>query len=106
MEESMKAMGDMMNSPVFKEYMEDPEKLEESRQMLGNMLSHEDLKGTPLLVFANKSDLPAAKGAAAIAGDIDLTGAVCDSRAWHIGACSALTGDGLDDGIKWLLGKV
>lgn len=82
------------------------EQLEESRQMLGNMLSHEDLKGTPLLVFANKSDLPAAKGAAAIAGDIDLTGAVCDSRAWHIGACSALTGDGLDDGIKWLLGKV
>ena len=82
------------------------EQLEESKSMLATMLSHKDLKGTPLLVFANKSDLPEAKGAAAIASDVNLTGAVCDSRAWHIGACSALTGDGIDGGIKWLLGKI
>ena len=29
-------MSGMMNSPIFKEYMNDPEKLEESRQMILN----------------------------------------------------------------------
>lgn len=42
MEESMKMMQDMMNSPLFKEYMEDPEKLEQSRQMI---LSNPMMKG-------------------------------------------------------------
>jgi actin-related protein len=36
MEESMEAMQEMMNSPMFQEYMENPEKLEESRQMILN----------------------------------------------------------------------
>ncbi len=36
MEESMQAMQEMMNSPMFQEYMEDPEKLEQSRQMILN----------------------------------------------------------------------
>lgn len=34
MEESMKMMQDMMSSPIFQEYMNDPEKLEQSRQMI------------------------------------------------------------------------
>lgn len=36
MEESMEAMQEMMNSPMFQEYMGDPEKLEQSRQMILN----------------------------------------------------------------------
>jgi uncharacterized ubiquitin-like protein YukD len=36
MQESMEMMSSMMNSPIFKEYMSDPEKLEESRQMILN----------------------------------------------------------------------
>lgn len=42
MEESMKMMQDMMNSPLFQEYMSDPEKLEQSRQMI---LSNPMMKG-------------------------------------------------------------
>ena len=34
MSESMDMMANMMNSPIFKEYMSDPEKLEASRQMI------------------------------------------------------------------------
>jgi hypothetical protein len=34
MQESMQMMSTMMNSPVFQEYMNDPDKLEESRQMI------------------------------------------------------------------------
>jgi hypothetical protein len=36
MEESMEMMAEMMNSPIFQEFMDDPEKLEESRQMILN----------------------------------------------------------------------
>lgn len=36
MAESMEMMSSMMNSPIFKEYMSDPERLEESRQMILN----------------------------------------------------------------------
>jgi len=42
MEESMSMMQDMMNSPLFQEYMNDPEKLEQSRQMI---LSNPMMKG-------------------------------------------------------------
>jgi hypothetical protein len=36
MEESMKMMQEMVNSPIFQEYMNDPERLEQSRQMILN----------------------------------------------------------------------
>ncbi|CAJ1943485.1 unnamed protein product [Cylindrotheca closterium] len=36
MQESMEMMSSMMNSPIFKEYMSDPDRLEESRQMILN----------------------------------------------------------------------
>mmetsp|Transcript_21564 Transcript_21564/g.31483 ORF Transcript_21564/g.31483 Transcript_21564/m.31483 type:complete len:251 (-) Transcript_21564:220-972(-) len=42
MEDSMEAMQEMMNSPMFQEYMSDPEKLEQSRQMI---LSNPMMKG-------------------------------------------------------------
>jgi hypothetical protein len=34
LQESMEMMSGMMNSPIFKEYMSDPERLEQSRQMI------------------------------------------------------------------------
>ena len=36
MQESLSQMKDMMNSPIFQEYMNDPKRLEESRQMILN----------------------------------------------------------------------
>lgn len=42
MQEAMQAMSNMMQSPIFKEFMTDPEKLEQSRQMI---LSNPMLKG-------------------------------------------------------------
>jgi len=42
MKESMDMMQSMMSSPIFQEYMSDPEKLEQSRQMI---LSNPMMKG-------------------------------------------------------------
>jgi hypothetical protein len=48
MAESMEAMSSMMNNPVFQEYMSDPEKLEESRQMiLKNPMLKQMMMGMP-----------------------------------------------------------
>jgi ADP-ribosylation factor-like protein 6 len=80
--------------------------LDESRETLHEMLAHEHLAGRPLLVFANKSDLPNARSAADVAAEVHLTGAACEGRPWHVGACVAVTGEGVDEGIRWLLGKL
>jgi hypothetical protein len=48
MEEAMAQMGNMMNSPIFQEFMSDPEKLEQSRQMiLSNPLLKSMMAGMP-----------------------------------------------------------
>lgn len=48
MEESMQAMSEMMNSPIFQEYLNDPEKLEQSRQMiLNNPMLKSMMEGMP-----------------------------------------------------------
>lgn len=48
MEESMKMMQEMVNSPIFQEYMNDPERLEQSRQMI---LNNPMLKVRTLQIF-------------------------------------------------------
>ena len=80
--------------------------LEENRDTLRDILRHKDLAKQPLLVFSNKSDLPSARASAEVAERLELTGEACGKRAWQMTACSALTGEGVDDGIKWLVGKV
>ena len=47
----------------------------------------QELRGCPVLLFANKSDLPAARSASQIATAVGVTGEApgMDGRAWHIG---------------------
>eukprot|EP00560_Eucampia_antarctica_P008963 CAMPEP_0197825274 /NCGR_PEP_ID=MMETSP1437-20131217/2379_1 /TAXON_ID=49252 ORGANISM="Eucampia antarctica, Strain CCMP1452" /NCGR_SAMPLE_ID=MMETSP1437 /ASSEMBLY_ACC=CAM_ASM_001096 /LENGTH=104 /DNA_ID=CAMNT_0043425203 /DNA_START=245 /DNA_END=559 /DNA_ORIENTATION=- len=48
MKESMDMMQNMMNSPIFQEYMGDPEKLEQRRQMiLSNPMIKSMMAGMP-----------------------------------------------------------
>jgi len=55
--------------------------------MLAAMVEHKELQGRPLLLFANKSDLPTARSASDIARAVGVTGEGpgMDGRAWHIG---------------------
>jgi small GTP-binding protein len=59
--------------------------------------------GIPLLVLANKQDLPRALGVADIADHLQL-----DELAWNCGcswwvqACCAISGEGLCEGLAWL----
>jgi hypothetical protein len=57
--------------------------------------------GVPLLVFANKQDLLSALSAADISLGLNLH-AIKD-RAWQVQACSAKAGEGLAEGLEWLI---
>ena len=77
------------------------------RDELDQLLQHKDLSGrltVPVLFFANKTDLPQAMTADAVSQQLELH--KMTQRPWTIVASNALTGAGLDDGIKWLSGKL
>ena len=94
----------------------DRERLPTAQQELHKMASDDSLAGAAMLVLANKQDVRGCVGlspvrlkadgigrcmnAAEISAGLDLTR--LKDRQWHIVACSALTGKGLDEGLDWL----
>uniref|UniRef100_A0A7S1X0C1 ADP-ribosylation factor-like protein 6 n=1 Tax=Tetraselmis chuii TaxID=63592 RepID=A0A7S1X0C1_9CHLO len=82
----------------------DPSQLKEAQRVLLATLEHSDLKGIPLLVFANKMDLAHALTKVEVAEKLQLASdAAITGRAWQMAACSAKTGEGIQDGMKWIL---
>eukprot|EP01137_Pigoraptor_chileana_P032437 Opistho-2@21796 len=77
----------------------DKKRFEESGQELGVLLDEEKLKGVPVLVFANKQDLVNAVKADEIAVGLNLH--AIRGRMWQIQGCSALRGEGLEEGMAW-----
>lgn len=81
----------------------DRRRLEESGKELAELLAEDKLGGVPLLVFANKQDLLQAVPADEIAESLKL--ANITDRTWTIQACSAKNGDGLQEGMEWMVGQ-
>merc|ERR1712039_417170 len=79
----------------------DRRRLEESGGELRELLAEDKLGGIPLLVFANKQDLLQATPADEISTALNLS-AIGD-RTWTIQACSAKEGNGLQEGMEWLV---
>ena len=67
-------------------------------------MQEEALKDVPMLVFANKQDLQFALDAEEILSTLQL--AEINDRTWQIQACSAMTKDGLQEGMEWLVKAV
>ena len=77
---------------------------DEAAEELESLLQEELLAGIPLLIFANKQDLLNAMSAGELMKELDLTS---DKTRWtHIQACSAKTGEGLQEGISMLLENI
>jgi len=57
-----------------------------------------------LLVYANKQDMPEAHSVQEVADELGLP--ELQNRIWYIQACSASSGDGLTDGLDWLVSKM
>merc|ERR1712061_295731 len=81
----------------------DRRRLEESGQELRELLAEDKLAGIPVLIFANKQDLLQATPADEISEALNLV-SIAD-RTWTIQACSAKDGNGLQEGMEWLVGN-
>eukprot|EP00232_Nephroselmis_pyriformis_P008579 CAMPEP_0182882912 /NCGR_PEP_ID=MMETSP0034_2-20130328/18074_1 /TAXON_ID=156128 /ORGANISM="Nephroselmis pyriformis, Strain CCMP717" /LENGTH=188 /DNA_ID=CAMNT_0025016031 /DNA_START=100 /DNA_END=662 /DNA_ORIENTATION=+ len=84
----------------------DKRRVEEARTCIEGVLSHADLQGKPLLVLANKKDLVMAMTAPEVAGELGLDRRDWAGRSYQIQACSAKTGEGVRDGLAWLVGQL
>lgn len=78
----------------------DRERLAEARDELARVLSEDQLDGVPLLVFANKQDLPRAMTPSEVADGLGL--ASLKKREWHIQGSNCHSGEGLFEGLEWL----
>jgi signal recognition particle receptor subunit beta len=78
----------------------DVDRLDEAAAQLHDALANRDLRGIPLLVFANRQDLREALPASEISERLELRR--LKDRQYFVQACCATTGDGLDEGFAWL----
>jgi ADP-ribosylation factor-like protein 6 len=76
-----------------------------AKDELDLLLSHNDIKTSvaPILVFANKSDLPGALEAADVSLYLGLPQLSQSQRPWQIQASNALSGEGVGQGLEWLV---
>lgn len=81
----------------------DRDRLPTTRHELTMMLTHDDLKKSNILVLANKQDVRGCMTASEISDKLDLT--TIKDHNWHIQSCCALTGEGLNAGLQWMLSQ-
>jgi len=78
----------------------DQARLSTSRTELLTMLSEEELKGVPLLVFCNKQDMEGALKPEVISEELGLAGGE-KTRPWSVRGSCATKGEGLEEGLDW-----
>ncbi|EPZ36212.1 ARF/SAR superfamily, partial [Rozella allomycis CSF55] len=84
---------------------QDKERIEESRQELVKIVSDREMKNCVILIFANKQDLERSMGPTELSEQLQLHKFVGD-RKWFVQPCTATTGEGLVEGLKWLADNV
>ncbi|KAG9293493.1 hypothetical protein G9A89_009217 [Geosiphon pyriformis] len=72
-----------------------------AREELHSMLEEEELRDATLLVFANKQDMEGAMSVTEVSDALRLD--TLKSRQWTIWKTSAIRGDGLMEGLDWLV---
>jgi ADP-ribosylation factor-like protein 5B len=80
------------------------ERVDAVKKELETLLSHEDLREAALCVFANKQDLKGSMPAAEISDALSLHS--IKTHDWHIQPCCALTGDGISQGLDWIVARM
>lgn len=83
----------------------DPQRLEASRKALERLLQNDHLKHVPVVLLANKQDVPGALSAEDITRKFRVQ-KLCSDRSWYVQPCSAVTGDGLAQGFQKLMAFV
>jgi len=79
----------------------DRDRIDEAAEELHSVMTHDLLRNAVLLVYANKQDLPNSLTLATIAEKMHLHSKY-RSVPWHIQATTAISGEGLYEGLDWL----
>eukprot|EP00796_Vickermania_ingenoplastis_P011245 gene11245-7813_t len=82
----------------------DKDRMGVAKQELFALLDEDELKRSFLLVFANKQDLDTAASEAEVASNLGV--ASITNRTWKITKSSAKTGEGLAEGMDWLVDQL
>ncbi|XP_058123311.1 ADP-ribosylation factor 6-like [Anopheles ziemanni] len=105
--------GDADTRPLWKHYCSDmhglifvvdcadANRIHEARQEFHRIINDSEMQKAIILIFANKQDLPNAIKPHEIHEKLGLT--ILSDRNYYIQPCCATTGDGLDEGLKWLI---
>jgi GTPase SAR1 family protein len=92
------------NALIYVVDSSDVDRVELAAEELRAVLDTEEMRGCAVLVYANKQDLPRALSATDLAARMglhDLRG-----HKWFIQAACAKTGDGLYEGLDWVVGSL
>ncbi|OJD30117.1 adp-ribosylation factor family protein [Diplodia corticola] len=79
----------------------DRERTDDCRRELKGLLLEERLMGASLLVFKNKSDVPGSMSDDEIRQGLELDSIA--THKWTIMACSGMTGQNLEEGLRWVI---
>lgn len=79
----------------------DQDRMDEAAEELHHILADDTMRHAALLVFANKMDLPGAIPVKALTERLKLN--EIRSRQWFIQGTTAISGDGLNKGMDWLV---
>ncbi|CEP63795.1 Arf family GTPase ARL1 LALA0_S09e02674g [Lachancea lanzarotensis] len=82
----------------------DKDRMATASKELHMMLQEEELQDAALLVFANKQDQPGALSASEVSKQLSLV--ELKDRSWSIVASSAIKGEGISEGLDWLIDVV
>merc|ERR1712217_313367 len=82
----------------------DRDRIEDAAEEMRRFLSIDETGDVPLLVIANKQDLPGAMRAAEVSDKMKLHG--IRDRKWYIQPATAQKGEGLYEGLDWLASTI
>ena len=84
----------------------DAARLMDCKRELHDLLHEERLAGASLLIFVNKQDIPTALSPEKVAELLDVDTIRQGKRHVHLSVCSAKTGEGLAEGVSWLVSDI
>ncbi|XP_076449448.1 ADP-ribosylation factor 1-like [Babylonia areolata] len=76
----------------------DRERFDESRDELMSILSHPDMSGVPVVVLANKQDLPEAASVSEVGQKLKITEQ--RKRKWHVQGTCGTSGEGVYEAMQ------
>jgi small GTP-binding protein len=91
---------------VFVVDSNDRERISEACHELHELMNEEELRNLPILIFANKQDLPNALTSNEIKEKLNLSKLDQMQTKWHVQPSAATKSEGLEEGFRWLANTI